>query len=161
MKELILYITFNVIFFAGLSHIIECWLPRLVRKLKGKGKMPVAVSTNTTKKYDLTTLSGAYVVVRRMTYGERLLRSEMATRLSVSGAKSDDFKGELDIQTVDIALWDFANLVIEHNLTDVDERPLDFRKTGDVKKLMGNVGDEVGKFIDKWNDTEGSEEVKN
>lgn len=123
--------------------------------------MPVAVATNTTKRYDLKTLPEAFVVVRRMTYGERLLRSEMATRLSLSGAKTDDFKGNLDIQTTDIALWDFANLITEHNLTDVDERPLDFRKPGDVKKLAGSIGEEVGKAIDEWNDTEGSEEVKN
>lgn len=127
--------------------------------------MPVAVVTNTTKKYELTTLPEAYVIVRRMNYGEKLLRSEMATRISVAGSssskKDDTFKGEVDIQAVDIALWEFANLIVEHNLTDVDERPLNFKSAQDVRKIDGNIGEEIGRYIDEWNDTEGSEDVKN
>lgn len=124
--------------------------------------MPVAVATKTQKRYELTTLPGAFVVVRRMTYGEKLLRSQMATNLSIAGgAKTDEgFKGNLDIQTLDIALWDFANLVVEHNLTDIDERPLNFRSASDVKKLDGVIGEEVGKCIDEWQDID-TEEVKN
>lgn len=126
-------------------------------------KMPVAVVANTTQRFDLESLPEGYVVIRRMTYGESLKRQGISTRFLVSGntGGSKEFSGELDIQSEAIAMWDFANLVVEHNLTDVDERPLDFKKASDVAKLDGPIGDEIGKLIDTFNSVKESEEVKN
>lgn len=125
-------------------------------------KMPIAVVANTTKRYELTTLPEAYVVVRRMTYGEKLIRSGLATKFIVGGSTTEkNFSGQLDIQQEEVAYWDFDHLIVEHNLQDLDERLLNFKNKGDVKKLDGAVGDEVGRYIDEWNDVESTQEAKN
>lgn len=127
--------------------------------------MPIAVVTNSTSdRLPLKTLPEAYVVVRRMNYGEKLLRSNMATKLLMSGSrdKNDkDVQAEVDMQTELVAYWDFANLITEHNLQDADGRELNFRNPSDVKKLDSVIGEEVGQLIDNFNSPEESDEVKN
>lgn len=130
--------------------------------------MPVAVIVEESSgRVDLTTAPpDGYVVVRRMTYGEKLTRTGMATQMlfeqGENGSRSKDtFKGEMKIRTEEIALWDFSNLVIEHNLTDKNGIPLNFKNVEDVKKLHPKIGEEIGKIIDDFNDVENSEHVKN
>jgi hypothetical protein len=124
--------------------------------------MPIAVIVNTTKRYDLLTLEGAYVVVRRMNYGETLRRNGMATKFYIDAAQgSKEFKGELDVQQESVTLWDFANLIVEHNLTDENEHPLNFKNIVDVKRLDGSVGQEIGQYIDEFNKFEETAEIKN
>jgi len=99
-----------------------------------------------------------------MNYGEKLLRSNMATKLLMSGSrdKNDkDVQAEVDMQTELVAYWDFANLITEHNLQDADGRELNFRNPSDVKKLDSVIGEEVGQLIDNFNSPEESDEVKN
>lgn len=129
--------------------------------------MPVAtIIDSVSDKKPLASLPDAYVIVRRMNYGEQLARTGMATRFLVgsdgkNGGNADAFKGELDIQTAEVALWDFANLVVEHNLTDANEHPLNFKNPAHVRSLHPKVGEEIGQIIDEWNDSENSEETKN
>lgn len=152
----------------GISSIIPLlfllYLSVLILKRR-KGKMPIAVVVdNVSDKILLKTLPpDGYVIVRRMTYGESLSRSAKATKLLVGGGetKGKDFQGEIDIQTEALALWDFANLIVEHNCQDVDGRTLNFKNIVDVKKLSSVVGEEIGKAIDDFNEIEESEEVKN
>jgi len=130
---------------------------------KGK-KMPIAVVTNDiSDKLPVTSAPpDGYVIVRRMNYGEKLLRSNMAAKFMMSGSSKDkDFQGELDMQTEEVAYWDFANLVVEHNMQDKDGKQLNFANKHDVKKLDGVIGDEIGNLIDGWNEPEKTEEVKN
>jgi hypothetical protein len=127
-------------------------------------KMPIAVVVNSVseKKDLLTAPPDGYVIVRRMNYGEKLLRSNMATRLLMNTSKdSKDFQGEIDMQTEEVAYWDFANLIVEHNLQDKDGNLLNFKNKTHVKMLDGAVGEEVGRIIDEWNTPESSDEVKN
>lgn len=130
-------------------------------------RMPVAVVVDdTSDKIELKTLPpDGYVVVRRMSYGESLAREAKATKLLVAGGDRKNSKdapqAEVDIQTEALALWDFANLVVEHNCQDKDGRVLNFKNIADVKKLSGSVGREIGKIIDDYNDVEESEDVKN
>lgn len=126
--------------------------------------MPVAVVTNTqSDKIPLITAPpDGYVVVRRMNYGEELKRSGMAAKLLMSSTKdSKDFQGQIDMQTEEVAFWDFANLVVEHNMQDADGRLLNFKNRADVVKLSGAVGKEIGQIIDDFNGAKESEEVKN
>lgn len=127
--------------------------------------MPVATVLAETHRYDLKTCPEGYVIVRRMTYGEELARSGMATKFTVGGGgantKKEDFKGEIDINTEEVALWDFANLIVEHNLTDDKEQPLNFKNRAHVRALQRDVGKEIGDCIDEWNSQIDSEETKN
>lgn len=116
--------------------------------------MPVAVITSENHREELKTLPGAYVVIREMTYGERLVRSNLMGAMKVLKDNKSDYAGEIAMQTEKMTLWDFANLIAEHNLEDTDGRTLNFRNEQDVRKLSSRIGDEVGALIDKWNSFE-------
>ena len=120
--------------------------------------MPRATVTQQTERFNLTTLPDAFVVVRRMTYGEKLNRQDNMMDLAAGGKGNEEMK--ISIQASKVALSDFANLVVEHNLTDENDLPLNFKNPNDVMKLDPRIGDEVGAFIDKVNSFE-DVEVKN
>jgi hypothetical protein len=127
-------------------------------------KMPiVTVTDDISERIPLVTAPpDGYVVVRRMNYGEELKRSGMAAKLLMNSDKnSKDFQGEIDMQTEEVAYWDFANLVVEHNMQDQDGRTLNFKNRADVVKLSGPVGKEIGQVIDDFNNVKDSEETKN
>lgn len=125
--------------------------------------MPVAVNLGaTTKRYELKSLPEAYVVVKRMSYGESLNRQSMMTNMKIGKPDSkDEFAGQIDLDTRKVALWDFANCVVEHNLTDENERLLNFKDPNDVNKLDSTIGQEIGDCIDEFNSVEGNQDVKN
>lgn len=150
----------------GLTCLVFWWRGYRTGLKEGKGKMPIATITNNiSDQIPLESLPEGYVVVRRMNYGEKLTRSNMATKFLLGGSAKDaaskDFQGEIDLQTREIALWDFANLVVEHNLTDALERKLNFKVRTDVESLDGTIGDEIGRIIDAFNDVESKPETKN
>jgi len=126
--------------------------------------MPAAVVTNTVSE-KLPLLSAppdGYVIVRRMNYGEELKRSNMAAKFLMNSDKgSKEMQGQLEMQTEEVAFWDFANLVVEHNLTDANELPLNFKNHAHVSMLDGAIGREIGELIDAFNGAKESEEVKN
>lgn len=124
--------------------------------------MPVATIVSDTERFELKTLPGGFVIIKRMTYGQSLVRSSMSTKFLVGGStNSKDFQGELDMQVEAVALWDFANCVVDHNLTDANDRPLNFKNAADVRGLDPRIGQEVGKYIDGINNFEDTDEVKN
>lgn len=135
---------------------------------QGETKMPdVSDVVNVTKRYDLKSAPpDGFVVVRRMNYGEELVRQQMSTKFLVggnsgNGAKSGNtLSGELDINTADVAFWDFANLIVEHNLTR-NGAPLNFKSRDVVKSISGPLGKEIGTAIDEWNSVEETEDIKN
>lgn len=114
-------------------------------------EMPIAVVDDELHREELKSLEGAYVVIREMTYGERLQRTNLMGAMRILKDTKSDYAGELSMETQRMALWDFANLVVEHNLQDRDERALNFKLEADVKKLGSRIGEEVGALIDKWN----------
>lgn len=127
--------------------------------------MPIGVITNAVSdKLPLDSLPpDGYVIVRRMNYGEKLIRSNMAAKFLMSSPTKDskDFQGQLDMQTEEVAYWDFAHLVVEHNVQDLDGRTLNFQNRNDVRKLDGAVGEEIGRKIDEFQNPEVTQEVKN
>lgn len=165
MLHILATILYVVIYAVIYAYSFFCALDLLKELLEGASPMPVAVVTISTKRFELKSLPEGYVVVRRMNYGERLLRAQQATRFLMGGDSRDNksFQGELDIQTSETALWDFAHLVVEHNLQDENEQLLNFKLKQHVQKLDSAIGEEIGQYIDEWNDVEpeSNEEVKN
>jgi hypothetical protein len=113
--------------------------------------MPVAVVTSEPVRKDLKSLPEGYVVIREMTYGEKIYRSGMTGAMKLLKETKSDYIGEMSMETQKITIWDFANLVVEHNLQDVDGRELNFKNEQDVRKLSAKIGDEVGTYIDEIN----------
>ena len=126
--------------------------------------MAVATVVTTTERFELKTAApDGYVVVRRMTWGEKLKRQGMMTnfRMEVGGGKSEDVAMDVNLFQEKVSMWEFSNLIIEHNLTDDKLVALNFKNPVDVARLGPLVGEEIQKRIDEINAFEESDEVKN
>lgn len=124
--------------------------------------MPVATVARPTEHCDLKSLPGAYVVIRRMNYGEKLEKNdEMFAGVSMKSFQQDAGIDLSKLSLKKMTLRDFGALVIEHNLTDENETPLDFTNAKDVAALDPRVGEEINSLIEKFNSFEESTEVKN
>lgn len=123
--------------------------------------MPVATVTRNTERFDLTTAPpDGYVIVRRMTFGEKLHRQDELMQIHAPTTKDSNYL-EMAMMNKKAALQDFSNLIVEHNLTDESGRMLNFRNANDVASLDPRIGDEISVLIDGINAFEETSEVKN
>lgn len=120
--------------------------------------MPRATVVVDNQRFELKSCPEGYVTIRRMTYGEKLNRQEDMMNMQTS-TKDDNMK--ISIMARKVALEDFKNLVIEHNLTDENDNLLNFKNAADVLKLDPRIGDEIGGYIDSLNSFEESDDTKN
>jgi len=127
--------------------------------------MAVATITQPTENFKLKSAPpDGYVTIRRMTWGEKLKRQSMMTKYRMEMAKTTkdkDMALDVDIMQEKVSHWEFANLIVEHNLTDEKETALNFRNIADIDRLGPIVGEEIQKYIDEMNSFEEEEEVKN
>jgi len=141
-------------------------------------QVPVATITQQVDTKQLTTCPGGYVVVKRMSYGQKMHRTEMSGKMKIlSNKASRDALGEVDMMKAEVQRWEFANLIVDHNLehqihTYADElcklgdcscptRPLNFKNGEDVDLLQAQIGEEIAAFMDKLNNFEEEDETKN
>lgn len=130
--------------------------------------MPIAVVVDNQVKFELKSAPpDGFVSIRRMNYGESLKRRDMMANVAM---EMRDRKGRDDKETTKIqmeilsektAIWEFSNLVMEHNLTDANGSPLNFKNPDHVKMLQGKIGDEIQNYINNLNSFEEDEQVKN
>lgn len=120
--------------------------------------MPRATVAVDSQVFKLETCPDGYVKIRRMTYGEKLSRQDDMMNMQTS---TKDDQMSIHIHAKKMALIDFANLILEHNLTDENDEPLNFKNAADVAKLDPRIGDEIGRYIDQINSFEGETETKN
>jgi hypothetical protein len=117
--------------------------------------MPVATVTQTNEKFPLKTCEGGFVVIKRMTHGEKLTRQDLSSKMKIGVAgRKKDFTGEIDTSRKAISFWEFKNLILEHNLTDDTERPLNFKLDADIAALDGVIAEEIDSLISKYNNFE-------
>lgn len=117
--------------------------------------MAIAVVVESSERKELRTCEGGFVVIRRMTYGQKLQRADLTSKMRVQASrKSKDVQGEIDLLQRQVTLWEFANLIADHNLTDARERKLDFKKPTDVEMISGRIGEEISKYIGDLNNFE-------
>lgn len=128
--------------------------------------MVLATANSTdTERRDLKTLPGAFVVARRLTYGEKIARREMVSNLRVEAGKGKDFAGEMQMVSEKATIYDFQRCIVEHNLEkrnpltdDPDDLvPLDFGKAVDIRSLDPRVGEEIDNFLSELNNFEEDE----
>ena len=122
--------------------------------------MPVGSVSRNEEKFDLETLPGAFIIVRRMTYGEKLSRQDEMFSMRANMEKNNS-QLEMALLNKKMALLDFGNLVLDHNITDESERKLNFKNAADVLSLDPRIGDEISYFIDRINSFDGTQDLKN
>lgn len=126
--------------------------------------MAVATVTDGTVTKELKSCPpDGYVVIRRMDFGESLKRKEIMASIAMQmdGKKAEGTKMQMDILQEKTALWEFANLIVDHNLTDEANRKLNLGDPKDVRRIRGQVGDEIQMYINELNSFEEDETVKN
>jgi len=127
--------------------------------------MPVAVVVKTSNEFKLKSCQGGIVEIRRMSFGESLIRKDMmasvAMEMQNKSKGSDSMKLQMDLLQEKTTLWEFANLIVSHNLTDANDKLLDFKNQAHVKMLEGRVGDEIQQYINELNSFEEDIDIKN
>jgi hypothetical protein len=128
--------------------------------------MPLAV-TRKTERFDLKTVEGGYVVVRRFTHGERQERRALGSKVDMRAGSKRDLQAQIDMFNATAENFELARGVVEHNLTylvnaddPTSEAPLDFRNPSHLAMVDGIVLEEIGMLIDKMNNFEDDEEAK-
>ncbi len=127
--------------------------------------MVIATVSLDTERFELKSLEGAFVVLKPMSWGEKLKRQEMATgdarMKGIAGKKAEP---EIAVKMLAqlVAEYEFKHCIVDHNLEAEDKhgnpRPLDFNSGSDVGLLSGRVGDEINQLIAEQNNFDGIED---
>lgn len=140
--------------------------------------MPLAVVMEEAHREELKTCPGGYVEIRRMSWGEKLHRRSYTSSMDMEmDRRSQSAKSTIQIFNEQVEIFDFQHCIGDHNLTklvnkrtglpcaaddpDATEVALDFTKVTDIKMLAGQIAEEIGTLIDKYNNFEAGEEVGN
>ena len=116
--------------------------------------MPNATVSFESQRHELRTCPGAFVELKRMSYGQIVERRSML-KLSVAQSKgSKDFKGEMAMANREITMFEFKVCIVDHNLTDVNDRQLNLGSAMDFSALDPRVGQEIEDLIGKMNNFE-------
>lgn len=121
--------------------------------------MPKATATVEAIRKDLVTCPpDGFVMLRQLTYGEYLKRRDMAQRMeAVQGEDGRSPTGmQVVVNSAAVAMYEFGNLIIDHNLEDENGKKLNFNDHQDVVKLDPRIASEIEKYITDMNEFEAS-----
>jgi hypothetical protein len=116
--------------------------------------MPRATVKTETEHHDLKSCEDGFVDLRRMSFGEKNKRTEMIGNQLEMRNDHGEARGMMEFATQKAVEWEFANLIIDHNLEDEDGRKLDFKNRADIQKLDPIIGEEIGLLIDGMNNVD-------
>ena len=135
----------------------------LIFLFRGRAEdMPRAVSIGQTTRYPLKSLPEGFVIIRRLTHGEKAERQMLNNKMTMKATRGKrDVDSEVAIFNAKVDMYNFTHCIVEHNLQDVDDRLLDFTNPADVNKIDGKVTEEIANYIDKENNFEDDEELEN
>jgi len=123
--------------------------------------MPKATVSSDVEHKDLKSLAGGWVELKRMSYGQKLERTQLATDMEIEMTRgSKNQKASIDIMQHAVAMFEFKNCVVDHNLFEDDEEKVKINLTtkAGLAMLDPKVGDEIGKLIDDMNNFEEDED---
>lgn len=129
--------------------------------------MPRAVVDTIPQRCDLKSCPGGYVELRRMPYGDWLHRNDIAMLMEVDmedqrqRGKQQNRTAEMKLQNQAVTTYEFTRCIVDHNLTDENDKPLNFtqRRTFDI--LDPRIGNEIGDLIDELHKPFTEEEAGN
>lgn len=118
--------------------------------------MPKAtVNVGESETFQLKSLEGGEIVLKRMTYGQVVERRALM-KLSVSSegrGRQADFKGEMAMASKEIQMFEFRNCIVSHNLEKDDAGTLlNLAAPVDFDSLDPRVGQEIEQLISDMND---------
>jgi hypothetical protein len=101
-----------------------------------------------------------FIVLKRMSYGQKLDRMKHVGKLSVDmrGRGKGGTKGEMEMLQKASTIYDFRACIVDHNLTDPSGRKLNLSNERDIDSLDPRTGEEISTLIDELNNFETSDE---
>jgi hypothetical protein len=134
--------------------------------------MPIAGgrSVGETRKFDLKSCPpDGYITIRRLVYGDKMLRRNLLGKTTVHGSGGSgkkDFVAEMQLINDQVTMLEFSKCIVDHNLTLLarpgdasSEVAVDFSNPMHIKLLDGNVGEEIDDIITRFNDFEGDDDT--
>jgi hypothetical protein len=109
-------------------------------------------------RHELKTLEGAFVILRRMTYGQTLERRAIMKLTFTTQKGKKNIEGEMAMGNRRVQLYEFQHCVVAHNLTDAQDRPLNLGDPVVLDRLNPRVGQEIESLISDMNNFEDDED---
>jgi fumarylacetoacetate (FAA) hydrolase family protein len=125
--------------------------------------MPKAVVSIEAVHVPLTTLEGAWVKLKRLSFGQKMERQQMATDMMIEmegkSRQAPKMKAKMDMMTVKVTAFDFEKCIVDHNLflDDEEQAKMDLNNPAHIAQLDPKVGEEIQSEIDKLNNVEAEE----
>lgn len=115
--------------------------------------MPKATASKEGKKFPLDSAPpDGFIKIRPFTYGEMLFRDNLGGDISGTPGTDDKMtRISLKVDSVELQHYELSHAIVEHNLTDENDKPLDLNKPEDIDKLDGKVGKEIERIINEFN----------
>src|SRR6266576_984875 len=116
--------------------------------------MPKATVDTAGVRHDLKSCEGGFVLLRQLPFGMMLKRRDLAARYM------QEFTGTniADVNTITINIlneksrqFDFANMILDHNLEDANGNKLDFGNPMTLDVLDPRIAAEIETQMDKLN----------
>lgn len=137
--------------------------------------MPDATISTETERFELESLPGGFVEIKPLPYGGVLTRRESAMKMSMEqtgnraarrrGLAKDDNanSGKIDVELLQrwARAYEFKHCVVDHNLTDKNDKKLDFSNAMTLDILNPKVGTEIERLLDEVNGEESEEDLEN
>ena len=117
--------------------------------------MPNALAVANVVRHTLKSLEGAYVDIKRMTYGQKLERQGMIkVNFEMSKGRKDDMRGQMEMANRIATYYEFKNCIVDHNLTDDQDNKLDLSNPFVIDGLDPRIGEEINGLINDMNNFE-------
>lgn len=109
--------------------------------------MPIAaIDINETHAYELKSLEGGKITLRRLPYGKWLQRQEMAMQMQMEMG-SNNSKSTMSLVQRAVTEFEFRECIVDHNLEIAEGQLMDFRRTQTLDQLNPRVGEEIAELI--------------
>lgn len=126
----------------------------------------VTVDSSVFERFDLKTAPpDGFVMLRPLPFGKKLTRRDKALNMRMIQQRQKKGQKQSDEQVIDLetlsnwsTMFDFTYCVGEHNLTDANNKLLDFSTERTIEMVFNSldpkVGTEIATYIDQLNEDE-------
>jgi len=90
-----------------------------------------------------------------MSYGDWLHRGDISMLMQVEmeekkqRGKASSRTADMKLQNQVVTAYEFSRCIVDHNLTDENDKPLDLSNRRTLDRLDPKVGNEIGELIDE------------
>jgi hypothetical protein len=111
------------------------------------------------ERHDLKSLPEGFVMVRRLTYGQKLERRAMSSTATAETQRGNkNMKMQMQMINQQAMIFDFTHCIVDHNLEGDDGEKLNLSSVAHIQSLDPRVGEEIERILDKMNNFEEDDE---